>query len=94
MNTTNQFNLLVVCTISLRFLAFRIHVQQGYSQDMLTKLNVTSKYSAEHQLYNIMYELLAQNSIVAEDFKARMFEIMTGMETYFKGELNCIQNLI
>lgn len=47
---------------------------------MLTRLNATSKYSAEHQLYNLMYELLVQNIIVAEDFKSRMYEIMTGME--------------
>lgn len=47
---------------------------------MLTRLNDTSKYSAEHQLYNLMYELLVQNSIMAEDFKARMYEIMTGEE--------------
>lgn len=47
---------------------------------MLIRLNATSKYSAEHQLYNLMYELLVQNIIVAEDFKSRMYEIMTGME--------------
>lgn len=52
---------------------------QGYSQDMLSRLHATSQYSAEHQLYTLMYELLTQESITANDFKTRIYEIMSGM---------------
>lgn len=56
---------------------------------MLTKLHATSQYSAEHQLYTLMYELLTQESIVANDFKTRIYEIMTGMQnqTFIKYEI-------
>lgn len=56
------------------------YFQQGYSREMLARLHATSNYSAEHQLYTLMYELTAQNSIVANDFKTRINEIMSGMK--------------
>lgn len=47
---------------------------------MLARLHETSKYSAERQLYTLMYELLQQNSIVATDIKMRIDEIMIGKQ--------------
>lgn len=52
--------------------------EQGYSPEMLARLHETSKHSAERQLYTLMYELLAQKSIVANDVITRTTEIMTG----------------
>lgn len=53
-------------------------ILQGYSEEMLARLKETSEYSAERQLYTLMHELLQQNSIVANDFKMRINEIMIG----------------
>lgn len=50
---------------------------------MLIRLHETSNYSAERQLYTLMNELLQQNSIVANDVKMRITEIMTGNNPKF-----------
>lgn len=51
---------------------------------MLQRLHETTKYSAERQLYTLMFELLEQKSIVANDVLSRMVEIMTGKEQHYK----------
>lgn len=52
---------------------------------MLVRLNKTSEYSAERQLYALLFELLEQKTIVANDFITRAIEIMTG--TNFRHEI-------
>lgn len=61
------------------FHAFRFKKKkQGYSESMLVRLQETSKYSAERQLYTLMDRLLDQKSLHAADIKMRINEIMTG----------------
>lgn len=45
---------------------------------MLERLNKTSEHSAERQFYTLLFELLEQKTIVANDFITRTMEIMTG----------------
>lgn len=51
---------------------------------MLERLNKTSEYSAERQFYTLLFELLEQKTIVANDFITRAIEIMIGTKIIMK----------